>query len=131
MTAYLLDTDWIIDCLSHQQHAIDILLELAPSGLAASVVTYAELYEGVMGSPRRAEDLAQLEDFTSGVEILDVDVRIARIFGERRAQLRTQGLLIDNFDLLIAATALRFDLALVTRNVSDFQRIEGLQLYKA
>ena len=129
MTAYLLDTDWIIDFLAGRREAIRAISELAPAGLAASVVTYAELYEGVMGSSRRAEDLVRLEDFVSGVEILDVDVLIARIFGERRSQLRAQGLLIDNFDLLIAATCLRFDLTLVTRNVRDFQRVEGLQLY--
>lgn len=131
MTAYLLDTDWIIDCLSGQQGAIDILLELAPSGLATSVITYAELYEGVVTSRQRAEDMERLEDFMSAVEILGIDLGVARIFGERRAQLRAQGLLIDNFDLFIAATALRFDLTIVTRNVNDFQRIEGLQLYEA
>lgn len=129
MTSYLLDTDWIIDCLSHRQTAIAVVRELAPLGVAASVVTYAELYEGIVASPRRAADLAQLEDFMSGVEILDIDIRIARIFGEGRAQLRAQGQLIDNFDRLIAATALRFGLILVTRNVNDFRRIEGLQIH--
>lgn len=129
MTGYLLDTDWIIDFLSDRPQAVRGMSELRLSRLAASIISYAELYEGVARSRRRAEDLAQLEDFMSGVEILDVDIRVARIFGERRAQLRAQGLLIDNFDLLIAATALRFDLSLVTRNVSDFQRIDGLQIY--
>jgi predicted nucleic acid-binding protein len=131
LTRYLLDTDWIIDCLSGEQGAIDILLELAPSGLATSVITYAELYEGVAASRRRAEDLERLEDFMAAVEILGIDLGVVRIFGERRAQLRAKGLLIDNFDLLIAATALRFDLVLLTRNVNDFQRIEGLHVYGA
>ena len=129
MSAYLLDTDWIIDCLTGDQGAIDTLLDASSSGLATSVVSYAELYEGVVSSRRRAEDLEQLEDFLSGVEILGVDLGVARIFGERRAELRARGLLIDNFDLLIAATALRFDLVLLTRNVKDFGRIEGLAVY--
>ena len=126
---YLVDTDWLIDYLTGRDEAVRLLQGLATSGLAISVITYAEFYEGVALSPHRAERLAGLDDFVSGIEILDIDLGVARIFGERRAQLRVQGLLIDNFDLLIAATALRFDLTLVTRNVSDFQRIEGLQIY--
>ena len=130
MTAYLLDTDRIIDFLAGRREAVRVISELRLSGLAASIITYAELYEGIARSQRRAEDAERLEHFVSGVEILAVDRTVARIFGERRAQLRAQGLLIDNFDLVTAATALRFDLTLVTRNVSDFQRIEGLQLYQ-
>jgi predicted nucleic acid-binding protein len=131
LTGYLLDTDWIIDFLGGRQEAVRVVSELTPSGLAASIITYAELYEGIARSRQRAEDAERLEHFMSGVEILEVDRGVAHVFGERRAALRVQGLLIDNFDLLIAATALRFDLTLVTRNVRDFQRIEGLQLYRA
>jgi tRNA(fMet)-specific endonuclease VapC len=131
LSAYLLDSEWIIDCLTGQRGAIDTLLELAPAGLATSVITYAELYEGVAASRRRAEDLERLEDFMSAIEILGVDLGVARIFGENRAQLRARGLLVDNFDLLIGATALRFDLVLLTRNVDDFRRIAGLRVYEA
>lgn len=124
---YLLDTDWLIDYLRGREKARDLVDELRPSGIAISLVTYAEVYEGVAASPRRADHLEKLDDFVGGVELLSIDVATARIFGE----LRAQGLLIDNFDLLIAATALRFDLTLVTRNVRDFQRIEGLEVYRA
>jgi predicted nucleic acid-binding protein len=44
--------------------------------------------------------------------------------------LRRQGNLIPDFDLLIAATALRHDLTLVTRDTAHFERIEGLQLLR-
>ena len=131
MTHYLLDSDWIIDCLSRQQDAIATLQRLEPLGLATSIITYAELYEGIAASRRRGEDEERLADFLANIEILGVDLGVARIFGERRAQLQAQGLLIDNFDLLIAATALRFDLTLVTRNLNDFRRITGLRLYEA
>ena len=128
---YLLDTDWLIDYLGGRARARDVIDALTPSGLAISVITYAEFYEGVAASPRRAEHLEKLDDFTAGVGFLDIDLGVARIFGERRAEMRAQGRLIANFDLLIAATALRFDLTLVTRNVSDFRRVEGLQIYEA
>lgn len=128
---YLVDTDWFIDYLRGREEARDLLDALRPSGIAVSLVTYAEVYEGVATSPRRDEHLQKVDDFLAGVELLGIDVAVARIFGERRAALRAQGLLIDNFDLLIAATALRFDLTLVTRNARDFRRVAGLQLYEA
>ena len=127
--SYLLDTDWLIDYLGGREPARVLVESLLPSGLAISVITYAEFYEGVVDSPRGAEHLRKLEDFTVGVDVHGIDRTIAHIFGERRAALRARGLLIDNFDLLIAATALRFDLALVTRNTRDFERIEGLRLH--
>jgi tRNA(fMet)-specific endonuclease VapC len=53
---------------------------------------------------------------------------MARVFGEFKAQLRKQGSFIDDFDLLIAATAHRYRLTLITHNFEHFQRIPDLQL---
>lgn len=130
MSRYLLDTDWLIDFLIGRAAALDLVRPLLAQGLAISVITYAEFYEGLVRSPDRIKLEQKLDDFVSGTEMLPIDVDTAHLFGERRAELRSQGKLIDNFDLLIAATALRNDLTLVTRNVRDFQRIEGLQLYQ-
>jgi hypothetical protein len=38
MSSYLLDTDWIIDVLTGQETAIKTVLELAPAGLAVSII---------------------------------------------------------------------------------------------
>ena len=46
MSSYLLDTNWIVDILNGQEKAIHTVLELAPAGLAVSIITYGELYEG-------------------------------------------------------------------------------------
>jgi tRNA(fMet)-specific endonuclease VapC len=129
LTGYLLDSDWIIDCLRRKREAMATVLELQSAGLATSVICYAEVWEGVAGSTHRNQDEYLLEEFMSDVQILGVDIDVARVFGERRNVLRAQGNLIDNFDLLIAATALRNDLTLVTRNRRDFERIEGLRLH--
>jgi hypothetical protein len=40
MSRYLLDTDWIVDVLNGQARAIQTVLELVPSGLAVSIITY-------------------------------------------------------------------------------------------
>jgi predicted nucleic acid-binding protein len=46
MSRYLLDTDWIVGALNGQDRATKTVLELASSGLAVSIITYGELYEG-------------------------------------------------------------------------------------
>ncbi len=54
---YLIDTDWIADHLVGRQPAVDLINSLTPHGIAISIMTYAEIYEGIAfgRDPRRAE----------------------------------------------------------------------------
>ena len=67
-------------------------------------------------------------NFLEGVVVLGVDENIGKIFGELRAGLRKDGNLLENFDLIIAATALFHNLELLTNNVKHFDRIRKLRL---
>lgn len=60
---YLIDTSWVIDYLRGKEEIVKILLSLEPEGLAISIITLAELYEGVFRSrdPISAEN--HLKDF--------------------------------------------------------------------
>jgi len=124
----LVDTDWAIDYLAGNEHVVSALQGLPPGSLFISVISLAELYEGVFGSRSPSTALKGLADFVSGITVLDVSEDIARLFGEQRARLRREGQLLDNFDLLIAATCLHHDFRLLTNNIRHFQRVEGLQL---
>ncbi len=53
------------------------------------------------------------------------------LFGRHRSVLRRQGNMIPDMDLLIAATALNYDLTLMTRNIRHFARIPDLRLYRS
>jgi tRNA(fMet)-specific endonuclease VapC len=93
-----------------------------------SVVTVAELFSWASranASPRRLQGLLA---FLSDVTVLDVDVDIARKFGEVQAGFLDQGQVVPGMDLLIASTALVHDLTVVTHNTRDFSRIPGLSL---
>ena len=59
MSLYLLDTDWIVDCLYGQTQATQTLLDLAPSGLAVSIITY--------GRPVKAADVLACGRQSAGV----------------------------------------------------------------
>jgi tRNA(fMet)-specific endonuclease VapC len=119
----------VIDYLNDREDIVQRLQELQHrAGLALSIISLAELYEGVSYSRAPEEDEAALQDFLRGVTLLNVDERTCQIFGKERGRLRAVGLMIGDFDLLIGATALRHNLTLLTNNRRHFERIDGLRI---
>lgn len=127
---HLVDTDWIIDALSGIQSALAPLEHHAVVGVAVSVITLGELYEGAYNFPNPDAHMENLRLFLSGFTVLELNDAIMQVFGQNRHSLRRQGNLIPDLDLLIAATALHYDLTLMTRNLRHFARIPGLRLYQ-
>jgi tRNA(fMet)-specific endonuclease VapC len=125
---YLVDTDWVIFYLRGKEPFVSTLKEYHKDGLAISVVSLAELYEGVYRSDNRISREKGLKDFLTGVEILGVDRHIARLFGKHRADLRRQGLPLADFDILIGCTALHHNLVLLTNNRRHYERIAGISM---
>ena len=126
---YLLDTDWVIHYLrGKRQSIVTRILELTSSGLALSSISLAELYHGVYTSARKEENLAGISDFLSGVTVILPDEQIAERFGIEKAYLRDQGLVVDNFDLLIGCTALVYDMTLLTNNTKHYEMIQNLKI---
>lgn len=129
MTArFLLDTDWIIDHLNGIAAITRRLGELRPAGLALSVISLAELYEGVHYSRDPVQSRRVLSQFLAGVTVLPVDDEVCDIFGRERGKLRQRGRTVGDFDLLIAATSLRHDLVVCTNNRRHFEMIDGVRL---
>lgn len=131
MNAYLIDTDWAVDVLNGQPAALQTLTQLAPQGLAVSVITYGELFEGAAFARDPPAAHAGLRAFLAGKDILPLTPpvleRFALVRGQLPKQLRAQ---IGDMDLLIAATALLHNLTLLTRNRKDFTHVPGLTLYQ-
>ena len=125
---YLIDTDWVIHYLHAHAAIVARLDELQPQGLALSIISLAELYEGVYYSRDPEGDEQDLNNFLQGVTVLGLDTDMVKIFGRERGRLRAAGMLIGDFDLLIGATALSHNLILLTNNRSHFERIDGLRM---
>jgi tRNA(fMet)-specific endonuclease VapC len=125
---YLIDTDWVIDHLNQIHRVVNRLTELRPQGLALSVISLAELYEGVHYSRDPGRSQQALDTFLEDVSVIGIDEDICKLFGKERGRLRKQGALIGDFDLLIAATCLHHGLTLLTNNRQHFERVEGLQI---
>ena len=125
---YLVDTDWAIDHLHRVSRVVLRLEELASEGLGLSIISLAELYDGVLGSSDPQRDEQFLRTFLSAVEVVNLDESICRIFAEERGRLRAAGTLISDFDLLIGATAIRHNLTLLTNNRRHFERMPDLNI---
>ena len=131
VTSYLIDSDWVATFLKGRSEALGLFKSLAPQGMAISLITYGEIYEGIYyGQSRRVNEDA-FRQFLKGVTVLPLNRNIMRRFARIRGDLRQRGLPIGDPDILIAATALYHDLMLVTRNQSHFQRIPDLKLYQS
>ena len=128
---YLLDTDWIVDCLNGQEAAIRVVRTLSRDRLGTSIITYAELYQGAYFARDPVAALRVLADFLQGITVLSLTIPVAERFGVLRGSLpRQHRQQIGDMDLLIAATALHGDLTLLTRNVRDFSLVPSLKLYR-
>ena len=125
---HLVDTDWAIHYLHGRQDIMDRLEVLKHEGLGLSIISLSELYEGIYYSRNPAQNEQGLRDFLQGVDIIGLDEETTKIFGRERGRLRAAGMMIGDFDLLIGATALQYDLTLLTNNRQHFERIEGLRI---
>jgi tRNA(fMet)-specific endonuclease VapC len=127
--AYLIDTDWLIHAFAGREVAVNTLRRLAPQCPSVSLITIAEVYDAAFNSPNPTAHLANSRQFLGQFQPLGLNDQIAERFAETRSFLRRRGMLISDLDLLIAGTALHYDLTLLTFNVRHFQRVPELRVY--
>lgn len=125
---YLIDTDVIIDGLNNRPASIELFGRLVSDGLAVSILSLGELYDGAYIHPDPLTYFLKVHQFVDAYRILGVSEETMQIFARERARLRRQGRLIPDFDLAIAATAVAHQIRLVSRNRRHFERVVGLDL---
>jgi len=128
VTRYLLDTDWAIDYLEGYERTVRALQSVPRERLCISVVSLAEIYDGIEGDPEPEEALAVLNKFLVRLTMCDVTQETAKLFGHHRELLRRKGLLIEDLDIMIAATCFQHGLRLLTNNVRHYGRFDGLEI---
>lgn len=126
---YLLDTNTCIRHLNRRSESIiRKLASLVPEDIAVCSVVKAELFYGARKSNQPERTLARQQLFLNRFTSLPFDDRAAEIYGSVRVQLEARGTPISPNDLMIAAIAVANGLILVTNNVREFSRVDGLQL---
>ncbi|MFO1256893.1 MAG: type II toxin-antitoxin system VapC family toxin [Gammaproteobacteria bacterium] len=124
--SYLLDTNVLSETLRTKpdQNVLEWLSKVPSNSLYISVLTLGEIRKGIeklgRGTKKNKLVLWLEHDLKNwfGDHVLDINSEVADRWGHLMAQSKTP---IPAVDALIAASALVFNLKLVTRNISDFQ----------
>lgn len=126
---YMLDTNICIYTIKHKPEKVfQRLQEIDPEDICVSSVTYAELVHGVEKSAAVEKNRLALLMLLAKIEILNFDVDAADCYGKIKADLEKKGTPIDPLDMMIAGHAMSMGYAVVTNNVKEFSRVQGLIL---
>ncbi len=125
---YIIDTNTIIYFFKGIGNVSSFLLKKPPNSIGIPTVVLYELEVGIAKSVSPEKRISQLQALISVVNILPLGMDEARCAANISANLEKQGTPIGPYDVLIAGTALSNKGILVTHNVKEFKRIEGLQI---
>jgi tRNA(fMet)-specific endonuclease VapC len=126
---YLLDTNACVRFLRACPSS-DIGIRISQLGVDDEIVSCAivrsELLFGALRSQNAVQGIHRVEAFLGPLASFPFDDLAAGVHSDRRAQLAKQGRSIGPFDLMIAAIAIANGLTVVTPNVGEFSRVQGL-----
>ncbi len=123
---WMLDTDTCIALIKKNQNALRKLRGKSIGQVGISSITLGELAFGASKSNRANEAHAALSEFLLALEVATFDEQAAMCYGAVRASLARRGKLIGPLDTLIAGHAVAIEAILVTHNMKEFVRVDGL-----
>ena len=128
LVGYLLDTNIVSAIIQGNISVKAKFLEvIVVMPIAISAITYFECRRGLLAN-KSQKKIQAFTDFCQLVDILPVThPEIVEIASEIYADLRSRGCLIQDADILIAATAIAQNWILIS-NDSDLSRVQGLRL---
>ena len=128
MLKYPLDTNIVIYTMKNRPQQVRRHFKDHHGRMGISAVTLGELVFGAEHSQQVERNLADIEALAARLEVLPFDESLAYPFGQIRAELNRVGTPIGPYDMMIAGHARACGLTLVTNNVREFERIQGLRI---
>ncbi len=125
---YLLDTNICIYMLNGNEVLNNKVKEIGVFSLSVSNATLAELYFGAYNSQRVDANLKRINKFKKNLTVYSDNNSSAEAFGRFKSKLKSEGKIIEDFDILIASVAFVNNCILVTNNSNHFKRIDGLKV---
>ncbi len=126
MLKYLLDTNIVIYTMRNRPQQVKHRFQKHDGQMAISAVTLGELVFGAEHSQQVERNLADIESMAARLEVLPFDNKAAYQFGQIRSALYRMGHPIGPYDMMIAGHARSEGLILVTNNIKEFERVQGL-----
>jgi len=127
MLRYMLDTNLCIRVLRDRPAGLRPRFNQEAEGLCISTIVLTELLHGAARSARPQENRREVEGFASRLDVLPFDASAADHAAEIRASLERSGAPIGAYDVLIAGHARSRGLVVVTGNLREFERVDGLR----
>ncbi len=124
---YLLDTNI---CIYYMKGLFDLdkkINKIGSENCYISEITLAELKFGVENSVQKSKNKLALDIFLNGITILPI-YNSLDFYAREKARLRKKGNTVDDFDLLIGASAVSNNMILVTNNVKHFKHIKKIEI---
>ncbi len=128
MPGYMLDTSICIHVIRNYPPELRERFNSLAEQLCISSITLVELYYGAEKSARRADNDQAIGHFTARLDVLPFAEGAAAHYGQIRAQFEQAGLLAGAYDMMIGGHARCEGLVLVTNNVREFERMDGLRV---
>ena len=122
MNGFLLDTNICIYLLKGQRGIVERIENVGCGNCFITDITLAELWFGAYNSNRieqQKRGIVYLEQLFNVISVKDS----VELFGSNKAYLKSDGLIIDEFDILIGSTAIKHKLIMVTENVKHLSRL--------
>ncbi|GAB3411000.1 hypothetical protein GCM10027435_02140 [Haloparvum alkalitolerans] len=122
----LLDTSFLIDLMDGDEAAVEKARELERDLVQQrlSSMTLFELSYGIARATRSESEREKVEAVLSSKPVHPADTAVMRKAGRLSGELQTDGTPVGDGDVIIAATAEVVDEPVLTRNVSDFERLD-------
>lgn len=127
MLRFMLDTNLCIRLLRDRPQGLRPRFNAEADTLCLSDVVLYELLYGAERSARPAQVRQEVEQFAARLQVLPFDDDAASHTAEIRADLERRGCVIGPYDLMIAGHARSRGLVVVTGNLGEFQRVDGLR----
>lgn len=124
---YLLDTNILIALTKQRPGLAERLAGIPADAVLLSSVVVAEIEYGIAKSRRRLHNRRIFDALMAGFRVVPFDAGATRLYGPIRAELEKRGRLLGPYDLMIAAHAKALAAVLVTDNLKEFTRVEGLK----
>lgn len=125
---YALDTSTVVNYFRGRGRVAERLLSRSPREVFLPTIVLYELELGVEKSVEASRRRNELDDLARVIQLLPFGPGEARVAARIRARLEAEGRRIGPYDILIAATALAHGAVLVSHNVDEFRRVDGLQV---
>ena len=125
---YILDSDILIYFLKGEKKVIEQVISLPANSLYITIINYAELLYGIYNSNKIKHNKVKILPFLDNFKILYFDEQSSEIFAKLKANLKREGNLIADMDLMIASITISNNATLFTNNLKHFKRIEKLKI---